>query len=51
MKKNKKYKRFCCWCGKIEYTQFCESESLDKVVDEAVAYMKKDFKQFKSKRK
>lgn len=24
----KKFKRFCCWCGKVEYTEKCESESI-----------------------
>ena len=33
--------RFCCWCGKIEYTETCESESLNKVTDALAKRLKK----------
>jgi len=22
--------RFCCWCGKVEYTKTCQSKSIKK---------------------
>ena len=28
--------RFCCWCGKVEYTETCQSESLRKLVKETL---------------
>lgn len=41
-----KYKRFCCWCGKVEYTKTCKSKSLNKVIDKIIKNMKTNFKQF-----
>jgi hypothetical protein len=37
----RKTKRFCCWCGKVEFTETCQSKSLKKSVKEAVNHMKK----------
>lgn len=33
--------RFCCWCGKVEFTETCQSKSLNKAVKEAVNHQKK----------
>jgi hypothetical protein len=33
-------KRFCCWCGKVEHTETCQSKSLKKCVKEAVNHYK-----------
>jgi hypothetical protein len=30
--KNNKHKRFCCFCGKIEYTELCQNEQLKRSV-------------------
>jgi hypothetical protein len=29
-------KRFCCWCGKVEYTETCQSQSLRDAVTEVL---------------
>ena len=28
--------RFCCWCGKVEYTEVCQSKSIKKVAEQIV---------------
>jgi hypothetical protein len=35
--------RFCCWCGKVEDTEFCESESLDRAVKYHIAQLAKRY--------
>jgi len=37
-------KRFCNWCGKIEYTKTCQSKSLEKVCKEIIRELKKYIK-------
>ncbi len=40
-------KRFCCWCGKVEYTETCQSQSLRDAVSEVL----KNFREATEKRK
>lgn len=32
-------KRFCCWCGKVETTELCQSKSIKFLADVAVRAM------------
>lgn len=34
--------RFCCWCGKEEEPELCESESLERIVTQYIEYIQQE---------